>query len=204
MNEALRTPTAQLDVPEGLKLFAFRNKDLELLRSLTGPFLRAMRGDYWPFRMAAQYYYMGYEVNDWKGRYLCWGSSALHALYSPSSEKLVRRIRAFLGETTPIYPADEHPEFEFMQHCPTTVGEIIEDINVVRNCIAHGERIPDKYFKAEGGRDALVGRVNYISVLDDALAFMVRETLRRILGENLLDGFTSRRSVSSFWKRNGL
>jgi hypothetical protein len=203
-HETTNFPDTALDVPEALKLFAFRNKDLQDLRELISQFLTAIRGEYWPFRMALQYYHMGYEVNDWKGRYLYWGSSALHALYSPSSEKLVRRIRSFLGEQTPIYPADEHPEFEFMKPETITVGDVVDDINCVRNCIAHGERIPDKYFGINGGRTSLSGKVNYISVLDDALAFIVRRTLRRILEENLLDGFTSRHAVSLFWKSRNL
>jgi hypothetical protein len=150
-------PDNALDVPEALKLFAFRNKDLENLRSVIDTFLKAMHGEYWLFRMAVQFCYMGYEVNDWKGRFLCWGSSALHALYSPNSEKLVRRIKAFLGEGELIYPPGEHPEFEFLAADPTTVGDVIEDINIVRNCIAHGERIPDRYFRK--GRDGLNGPV---------------------------------------------
>jgi hypothetical protein len=197
-------PDNALDVPEALKLFAFRNKDLEELRGLIGPFLKAMHGEYWSFRMAVQYYYMGYEVNDWKGRYLYWGSSALHALYSPNSEKLVRRMKGFLGENTLIYPPGEHPEFEFIQPNPMTVGEVVDDINCVRNRIAHGERVPDGYFAENAGRDGLNGRVNHLTVLDDALAFVVRETLRRILAQNLIDGFTSRRAVSHFWKNRGL
>lgn len=197
-------PDSALDVPEALKLFAFRNRDLENLRALIGTFLKAIHGEYWPFRMAVQYYYMGYEVNDWKGRYLYWGSAALHALYSPNSDKLVRRITGFLGKETIIYPPGEHPEFEFLRPDPTTIGDVIEDINLVRNCIAHGERIPERYFGADSGRRSLNGRVNHISVLDDALAFIVRETLRRILAENLGDGFTSRRAVSQFWKSRGL
>lgn len=197
-------PDSALDVPEALKLFAFRNKDLGDLRALIGTFLKALHGEYWPFRMAVQYYYMGYEVNDWKGRYLYWGSSALHALYSPSSEKIIRRIKGFLGEDTRIYPPGEHPEFEFIEPNLTTIGNVVEDINFVRNRIAHGERIPDEYFKESAGRKGLNGRVNYIAVLDDALAFIVRETLRRIIAENILEGFTSRRSVSLFWKSRGL
>ena len=90
-------PDNALDVPEALKLFAFRNEDLKRLRALVGAFVKVIHGEYWPLRMAVQYYYMGYEVNDWRGRYLCWGSSALHALYSSSSEKIVRRIKSFLG-----------------------------------------------------------------------------------------------------------
>ena len=161
-----------------------------------------MHGEYWVFRMAVQFYYMGYEVNDWKGRFLYWGSSALQALYSANSEKPVRRIKAFLGEGTLIYAVDEHPEFEFLTPDPTTVGDVIEDINIVRNCIAHGERIPDRYFR--GGRDGLNGQVSYLSILDDSLALIVRETLRHILADNLIESFTSRRSVSLFWKAKGL
>jgi hypothetical protein len=197
-------PDSALDVPEALKLFAFRNKDLEALRDLLGTFLKAMHGEYWPIRMAVQYYYMGYEVNDWKGRYLYWGSSALHAIYSSSSEKIVRRIKWFLGENTLIYPPGEHPEFEFLGTDPTTIGDVIEDVNVVRNCIAPGERIPDKYFRDDAGRKTLNGRANYITVLDDALAFIVRATLRRIIADDLLGDFTSRASVSSFWKSKAL
>jgi hypothetical protein len=197
-------PDSALDVPEALKLFAFRNRDLEELRNLVGTFLRALHGEYWPVRMAVQYYYMGYEVNDWKGRYLCWGSSAIHALYSSSNEKIVRRIKCFLGESTLIYPPGEHLESEFLGTDPTTIGEVVEDVNVVRNCIAHGERIPDKYFRQDAGRNTLNGRVNYITVLDDALAFIVRATLRRIIAESLLSDFASRVSVSQFWKSKGL
>jgi hypothetical protein len=197
-------PDSALDVPEALKLFAFRNKDLEDLKGLVNNFLKAMRGEYWPFRMATQYYYMGYEVNDWKGRYLYWGSSALHALYSSSNEKIVRRIKWFLGENTLIYPPGEHPESEFLGTDPTTIGDIIEDVNTVRNCIAHGERIPDKYFRKDAGRNTLNGQVNQISVLDDALAFIVRTSLRRIIAGDLLADFASRVSVSSFWKSKSL
>jgi len=197
-------PDNALDVPEALKLFAFRNKDLEELRSLISTFLKAMHGEYWPVRMAVQYYYMGYEVNDWKGRYLYWGSSAMHALYSSSNEKIVRRIKWFLGESTLIYPPGEHPEAEFLGTDPTRIGQVVEDVNVVRNCIAHGERIPDNYFRQDEGRNTLNGRVNYIAVLDDALAFIVRANLRRIIAEGLLDDFASRVSVSQFWKSKGL
>ena len=87
---------------------------------------------------------------------------------------------------------------------PTRIGQVVEDVNVVRNCIAHGERIPDNYFRQDEGRNTLNGRVNYIAVLDDALAFIVRATLRRIIAEGLLDDFASRVSVSQFWKSKGL
>src|SRR5260370_37185538 len=64
-------PDNALDVPEALKLFAFRNEGLENLRALICTFIKVMQGEYWPLRMAAQYYYMGYEVNDCEGRDVC-------------------------------------------------------------------------------------------------------------------------------------
>jgi len=73
-----------------------------------------MKGAYWPFRVDVQYYYMGYEQNDWKGRYLCCGSSALHALYSHRDQKVMPRVLAFLGENTLIYEPTEHPDYEFL------------------------------------------------------------------------------------------
>ncbi len=116
-------------------------------------FLTAIHGNHWAFRMAMEYYNRGYEVNDWKGRYLYWGSSALHALYSPNSNKLVKRIKAFLGQDTTIYPLGEHPEFEFLGSKNVTIGDVIDDINDVRNFIAHGERIPDRYLLPDKGPD---------------------------------------------------
>jgi hypothetical protein len=107
----------------------------------------------------------------------------------------LEKLRALAGTS------GEHPEFEFLGADPTTIGDIIEDVNVVRNGIAHGERIPDRYFDPALGRNGLNGRVSHISGLDDALAFTMRETLRRILAGNLVDNFTSRRAVSLFWKR---
>jgi len=111
---SLTYPQSAIDVPEAVKLFCVRNKDLVELRNLLPTFLTAMRGPYWPFRIAVQYYYMGYEQNDWKSRYLHWGSSALHALYSHRDQKIIPRAKAFLGENTLIYDPKEHPEYEFL------------------------------------------------------------------------------------------
>jgi hypothetical protein len=197
-------PHDTLDVPEALKLFAVRNKDLEELRTLLPGFLKAMQGPYWPFRMAVQYYYMGYEVNDWRGRYLYWGSSALHALYSHKEQKIVPRIKRFLGENTLIYEPKEHPDFEFLEPNPLTIKDVLDDVNKVRNCIAHGDRIPDRYFSVERGRLTLNGAVSFITVLDDSLAFIVRESLLQILRNNLLEDFKSRHQYSLFWKKMGL
>jgi hypothetical protein len=197
-------PHDTLDVPEALKLFAVRNKDLEELRRLLPSFLKGMQGPYWPFRMAVQYYYMGFEVNDWKGRYLYWGSSAIHALYSHREQKIIPRIKAFLGGDTLIYEPKEHPDFEFLEPNPLTIDNVLDDVNKVRNCIAHGNRIPDRYFSTEGGRLTLNGRASFITVLDDSLAFIVRQSLLKILRDGLVENFKSRHESSLFWKQMGL
>lgn len=197
-------PHDTLDVPEALKLFAVRNKDLEELVTLLPDFLKAMQGPYWPFRMATQYYYMGYEINDWKGRFLYWGSSALHALYSHSEKKIVPRVKAFLGENTLIYEPKEHPDFEFLPPNPLTIKDVLGDVNEVRNCIAHGDKIPDKFFAPGGGRQTLGGAVNYLTVLDDSLSFIIRQSLLRILRDKLVEQFKSRHQYSMYWKTLGV
>jgi hypothetical protein len=105
----------RLDLPEGEKLYGIRNKDLELLRDVIQPFLKTMQGEYWPFRMAVEYYNRGYAVNDGKARYLYWGSSALHALYSSNNDKITQRVKGFLGADTLVYDPTDRPEFEFLQ-----------------------------------------------------------------------------------------
>ncbi|HXN18479.1 MAG TPA: hypothetical protein VN875_09130 [Candidatus Binatus sp.] len=201
---SLTWPHGTIDVPEAVKLFSVRNKDLVELRSLLPTFIKAMRGPYWPFRMAVQYYYMGYEQNDWKGRYLGWGSSALHALYSHKDQKIIPRVKAFLGDNTLIYEPTEHPEYEFLEPNTLTIGDVLEDVNEVRHDIAHGDKIPDRFFTPGGGRPTLGGFGNYIAVLDDALSFIIRETLLKILRKDLIEDFRDRHQYTQYWKTLGV
>jgi hypothetical protein len=201
---SLTWPHDTIDVPDAVKLFGIRSKDLVELRKLLPTFLKAMRGTYWPFRMAVQYYYMGYEQNDWKGRYLCWGSSALHALYSHKDQKLVPRVKAFLGENTLIYEPTEHPDYEFLEPNTLTIKDVLADVNEVRHDIAHGDRIPDRFFAPGGGRPILNGIGNYIAVLEDSLSFIIRETLLKILRHNLIEDFKDRHKYTRYWKTLGV
>jgi hypothetical protein len=192
----------RLDLPEGEKLYALRNRDLDLLRDLIQPFSKAMQGQYWPFRMAVEYYNRGYAVNDGKARYLYWGSSALHALYSSNNNKITQRVKGFLGADTLVYDPADRPEFEFLQPSNLTIGDLIEDINEVRNCVAHGRRIPDQFFTTK--RKGLNGDVTSIQVLEDALGFVIRETLLRIIKNDLMEHFRSEKDVSLYWNDRGL
>jgi hypothetical protein len=192
----------RLDLPEGEKLYALRNKDLDLLSVVIQPFLKTMQGEYWPFRMAVEYYDRGYAVNDGKARYLYWGSSALHALYSSQNDKITRRVKGFLGASTLIYDPADRPEFEFLDPISLTIGDVINDINDVRNCVAHGRRIPNRFFNTK--RRGLNGDVTLIQVLEDALGFIIRETLLRILKNNLMEHFKAEHDVSVYWKSSDL
>jgi hypothetical protein len=154
--------------------------------------------------MAVQYYYMGYEQNDWKSRYLHWGSSALHALYSHKEQKIIPRVKAFLGAGTLIYDPKEHPEYELLTPNTLTVGDVLQDVNEVRNDIAHGDKIPDRFFALGGGRPTLDGIGNYVTVLDDALAFIIRETLLKILRNDLIEQFKDRHEYTQYWKTLGV
>ena len=77
-------------------------------------------------------------------------------------------------------------------------------MNEVRNCIAHGDKIPDRYFTPGGGRPTLNGPVNFLTVLDDSLSFIIRESLLRILRDNLVENFKSRLEYSLYWKKLGV
>lgn len=46
--------------------------------------------------------------------------------------------------------------------------------------------------------------VNFLTVLDDSLSFIIRETLLKILRYNLVENFKSRHEYSQFWKRMGV
>jgi hypothetical protein len=99
------------EVPENQKLFSVRNEDVETLIVLAPSFLKAMRGDYWEIRMAAQFHDLGHYQNyDPRARYLLW-MSAIEGLYTSVAEqgsKLAKaRISWFLGENTSIYPRGE-------------------------------------------------------------------------------------------------
>jgi len=46
--------------------------------------------------------------------------------------------------------------------------------------------------------------VNFLTVLDDSLSFIIRESLLKILRDNLVENFKSRHEYSLFWKKLGV
>lgn len=75
------------EVPEVQKLWSLRNRDCHDLRLYAPEFLKAMRGEFWKFRMAVQFHELGFfqsHPEEWKTRLLMW-ASAIESIYTTNS-----------------------------------------------------------------------------------------------------------------------
>jgi hypothetical protein len=197
-----------LEVPDVQKLFHVRNADLDLLQAVACEFLRAMANDFWKFRMAVEFHEAGH-LQDWywKARYSLW-CSALEALFTSQSPEhqggLVakERIKWFLGENTSIYDPGDIPKFIDPQP-NITVGDVVDDLYTVRNLIAHGDRVPDEFFERKVRR-GINGELSLLQVLIEALSFIIRKSLLRILQEGLLRHFADAGSSEAYFGGGGL
>jgi hypothetical protein len=200
-------PSHLIEVPEVQKLFKLRNQDADDLQILARQFLKGMRGAVWKFRMAVQFHELGhFQVIDWKARFLQW-CSAIESIYTthhPEHQgKLLAtsRIKWFLGQNTNIYaPGDL---IDLIQDPGITVGQIVDDLYDMRNFMAHGDRIPDPYFRDEL-RTGLNGGVKRGEVLLEAASFIVRTSLLKILRDNLLNHFTDAGPAEAYFGAQGL
>jgi hypothetical protein len=201
-------PLELLEVPEVQKLFHLRNSDLVLLRTIADDFLRVMSGEFWKFRMAVQFYEVGhFQDTFWKARYSLW-CSAVEALFTSQSPEhqgsLVarERIKWFLGADTSIYDTGDIPGYIRPQP-NITVADVVEDLYVVRNFIAHGDRVPDHFFQRTM-RQGVNGNISLLQVLIEALSFIVRKALLRILRENLQNHFENAAASETYFEAAGL
>lgn len=202
-------PIDLLEVPQNQKLFHLQNRDADDLKNYAPLFLLAMRGEFWKFRMAAQFHELGFFQGDsWKARYLLWASSIESIYTSHNSEhngSMVarERIKWFLGENTSIYPKGELSNL--LKDPKITVGAIVEPLYEVRNFLAHGDRIPDEYFqkKIRNGF-GLDDSLNLMGVLAEAQSFIIRYSLLKILREGLLNHFTGAVSAQAYFSSHGL
>jgi hypothetical protein len=200
-------PVNLVETPENQKLFSIRNEDADHLRVYAPEFLRAMRGQFWKFRMAVQFHELGHW-QQWspKGRYLLW-ASAIESIYTSHGREhkgsLVakERIKWFLGENTSIYPAGELSDL--LNDPNITVAQIVDELYDVRNFIAHGDRIPDRIFQ-NALRDGFNGRATVFQVLFEAQSFIIRKSLLKILHDNLLDHFADAAPAEAYFDANGL
>ena len=150
---------------------AVRNQDVQRLINLAPKMLTAMAGDYWKFRMAVHFYTDGFFAgHNWKTRFF-YRCTALEAIFN--SEKHRRsaiskaRIRAFLGEDTPLYAPNDIPDW-LPQAEDLTVNKVLDPLYDARNTIAHGNRLPDHFFN-EIWRTGRNGSLNKLAVLDETV-----------------------------------
>jgi len=207
--DSINTLHEMVEVPNIQKLYDIRLKDLLALQELAPRFLHAFATDCWRIKMATQFYQAGHfsSGNLWKIRYFLW-TSALEALYTSTERehngKLVscERIKFFLGEDTRIYSNDEE-QYAYLGSPPQfTVGDLVGDCYKIRNFIAHGARIPDRWF--DEGRSGLGEPVRYAEVLLEAASVMVRLTIIKILRDNLVEAFTPKRGADRYFASFGL
>ncbi len=200
-------PIGLLETPENQKLFHLRNQDADDLLKYAPLFLQAMNGGIWKFKMAAQFHELGhFQQFDWKARYLLW-ASAIESIYTSHNSEhkgtnvAKERIKWFLGETTSVYPPGDISEFLVDPHI--TVGSIVVPLYEVRNFLAHGDRIPDKYFtdKARGG---LNGPLHVVAALSEAESFIIRQSLLKILRDGLTAHFAGAAENEAYFGGQGL
>ena len=201
-------PKGILGVPEVQKLFHLRMIDLVLLRELAPKFLAAMGGETWKFRMAVEFHEAGHFQDwYWKARYSLW-CSALEALYTSQTPEhrgsLVarERIKWFLGANTSIYEKGDIPDYVHPQP-NVTVGDVVEDLYTLRNFIAHGDRVLDDFYKQKS-RQGISREHSLLEVLVEALSFIIRRSLLRILRDNLLPNFANAAASEAYFGAAGL
>jgi hypothetical protein len=200
-------PVRLAETPENQKLFSIRDEDADNLRDYAPEFLRAMRGQFWKFRMAVQFHELGHW-QQWspKGRYLLW-ASAIEAIYTShggehkGSLVAKERIKWFLGENTSIYPTGELSDL--LADPALRLGGMVDDLYEVRNFIAHGDRIPDRIFQ-DTLRDGFNGRVTVFQVLFETQSFIIRKSLLKILHDDLLNHFADATPAEAYFEGNGL
>jgi hypothetical protein len=203
------SPIDLLETPDNQKLFHLRNGDADDLIKFAPRFLEAMEAGIEKFRMAAQFHELGHFQDDaeaWKARYLLW-SSAIESIYTShnrdhkGSNVAKERIKWFLGESTSIYPAGNLPDG--ISNPNITVGAIVNDLYEVRNYLAHGDKIPDHFFR-ERGRSGLSGPINRMGVLFEAQSFIIRHSLLKMLRDNLTTNFAGAAESEAYFSANGL
>ena len=205
-------PVKLMDVPQLQKGFSLRNRDVDDLQSVANAYLRGMNGegekfDFEKFRMAVSFHDTGhFAVSYWKSRFILW-CSALEGIYTSQNKNhqgsnvAKERIKWFLGKKTSIFaPGDIQ---SFMSQPNYTVSDVVDDLYEVRNCIAHGDRIPERFFKIVP-RGYLDADGNILTVLHDGLSFIIRASLLRILKDNLLEHFADGPASEKYFGAAGL
>ena len=108
--------------------------------------------------------------------------SAIEALYTSQSAdhrgSLVaqERIKWFLGANSPIYELGDIQSSE--SRPTTTISDILSDLYELRNCVAHGDKTPDKFFQV--ARTDFDQNVTLAEMLNEAASRIIRGSLLHI------------------------
>jgi hypothetical protein len=183
-----------------------RTSDLEILQELVPALHHGMQGEYWKFRMAFEFHEAAYVVGlpYWKAGFAS-KMSSIEALYTSmkcQGKKVAHsRILAFLGGDSPIYSGDEELFHDNEPSVPkVTIAECLEDLYRLRNCVAHGDRIPKEFFdtKLARGYDMHITKLDFLS---EAATSISRQGIIRIAREGLFDHFRDNDSADDFFER---
>jgi hypothetical protein len=199
------------EVPEIQKLFAIRNRDVELLREILPEFLELYRTDatgklqdeYEPLRMAVQLYGEAYALHYWKARHILWWA-AIESLYGNAEDAAIARIFAFFGNKSllngyhrSIYePGDIPTCYPLASNSDHTLGEMVPLIYQVRNASAHGQKVPDSHFSPIAHP---FGSVVGVDALAEAATLIIRKTVTEILRLGFRERFKDRDARENFW-----
>jgi hypothetical protein len=112
------------------------------------------------------------------------------------------RIKWFLGEGTSIYDGGDIPAY--IQPQPDiTIGNVVEELYALRNYIAHGDRVPNEFYERKL-RQGVNGELSLVQVLLEALSFIIRKSLLRIVRDGLLDNFADAEASEGYFDAAGL
>src|SRR5260370_26616958 len=110
------------------------------------------------------------------------------------------RIKWFLGATTCIYASGDILSFE--PQSKITIADVIDELYELRNCLAHGEKTPDTFFAVK--RPGLDQSLNLLEVLHEAISFIIRESLLRVLEHDLSNHFADGPASEAYFGAAGL
>jgi hypothetical protein len=189
-------------------LMRVRTQDLLSLVKYAPRFIAAMEGNFWKYRMAVDMFQSGFfQETHWKLRFFMW-TAALEALFTSHTNPEHRgsfvtkeRIKKLLRSSCLVYPSHELSEYDVDPKL--TVGKVLDQIYCLRNHIAHGDKVPNYYFKTPV-RQAINGPVMKKDVLTEAISSIVRQCILAILDKNLLRNFANDATAEAYFSKLGL
>jgi hypothetical protein len=182
------------------KLFRLRNKDVDRLKAVAPIFLNAIKRKS-KYKTSAEFFNAGYfSTRYWQARFSLW-CTALEALFTSNHEDhrgsrvAKARIKFFLGPKTLIYEPGDIPSDQ--PQPSTTVEDVLDDLYTLRNCIAHGDYPPEKFWEVV--RWDYADSVNRIEMLNEALSRIVRASLLRVVEDELFPHFKDGPSSQAYF-----